>query len=48
ASPAVIRLTNYELTFRMHTAAPDLIRIDNETAATRELHGVDNESTARL
>lgn len=41
-------MANYELTFRMQTAAMDLIRIDHEAAATRELHGVDKEPTARF
>ena len=42
------QLANYELAFRMQTAAPDLIRIDDETAATRELYGVDKEPTAKF
>lgn len=42
------QLANYELAFRMQTAAPDLIRIDDETAATRELYGVDREPTSKF
>lgn len=40
------QLSNYELAFRMQTAAPELIGIDNETAATHDLYGVDREPTA--
>ena len=42
------QLSNYELAFRMQTAAPELIRIDDETAAIRELYGVDKEPTSRF
>ncbi len=35
------QLANYELAFRMQSAAPDLIRIDDETTSIRELYGVD-------
>ncbi len=42
------QLANYELAFRMQTAAPDLIRVDDETAATRELYGIDQEPTSRF
>lgn len=42
------QLANYELAYRMQTAAPDLIQIDNETPATRALYGVDLEPTAKF
>lgn len=42
------QLANYELAYRMQTAAPDLIDIADESAATRELYGVDQEPTARF
>ncbi len=42
------QLANYELAFRMQTAAPDLIRIDDETAATLALYGVDKQPTSKF
>ena len=42
------QLANYELASRMQTAAPDLINIAGESAATRELYGVDKEPTAKF
>lgn len=42
------QLANYELAFRMQTAAPDLIRIDDETAVTRDLYGIDREPTSKF
>ena len=42
------QLANYELAYRMQTAAPDLIAIADESAATRELYGVDKEPTAKF
>jgi hypothetical protein len=42
------RIENYELAFRMQTAAPDLIDVNQETAETRELYGIDREPTARF
>jgi hypothetical protein len=42
------RIANYELAFRMQTAAPELIRIADEPAHVRELYGVDQEPTARF
>ena len=42
------QLANYELAFRMQTAAPDLIRIDDETTSIRELYGVDKEPTSKF
>lgn len=42
------RIANYELAFRMQTAAPELIDISQEPAAIRELYGVDQGPTARF
>jgi hypothetical protein len=42
------QLANYELAFRMQTAAPELIDISKESQATRELYGVDKEPTAKF
>jgi uncharacterized protein (DUF1501 family) len=42
------QLANYELAFRMQTAAPDLINLNQESAATRTLYGVDQEPTAKF
>ncbi|MBP87624.1 MAG: sulfatase [Planctomycetaceae bacterium] len=40
------RIANYELAFRMQSAAPDLIDLSQETQAIRELYGIDKEPTA--
>jgi hypothetical protein len=40
------RLASYELAFRMQVAAPELADLSKETAATRELYGVDQAKTA--
>jgi len=42
------RISNYELAYRMQTAAPNLIDLSPETRATRELYGIDHEPTARF
>jgi hypothetical protein len=42
------QLANYELAFRMQTAAPELIDISKESQSTRELYGVDKEPTAKF
>ncbi|MFP6766675.1 MAG: DUF1501 domain-containing protein [Planctomycetaceae bacterium] len=34
------RIANYELAFRMQTAAPELIDLSHETKATRDLYGI--------
>ncbi|MHC4892646.1 MAG: DUF1501 domain-containing protein, partial [Planctomycetota bacterium] len=36
-------IANYELAYRMQSAVPELMDIDGETAATRELYGLDDE-----
>ena len=42
------QLANYELAYRMQTAAPDLIDLAGESAATRELYGTEREPTAKF
>lgn len=42
------RIANYELAYRMQTAAPELMQIGDETAATRAAYGVDQEPTSRF
>jgi uncharacterized protein (DUF1501 family) len=42
------RIANYELAYRMQTAAPDMMDLADETEATRKLYGVDQEPTARF
>ncbi|MBC8354975.1 MAG: DUF1501 domain-containing protein [Planctomycetes bacterium] len=42
------RIANYELAFRMQTAAPELIDLSGETEATRKLYGIDDEPSARF
>lgn len=41
------RIASYELAFRMQAAAPEAIDLTGETAATRELYGLDQKETAR-
>jgi hypothetical protein len=40
------RIANYELAFRMQSAAPELIDLSQETQATRELYGIDEPATS--
>lgn len=40
------RLASYELAFRMQIAAPELADLSKETAATRQLYGLDDPKTA--
>ena len=40
------RISNYELAARMQTAVPDVLDINRETRHTRQLYGLDNETTA--
>jgi hypothetical protein len=40
------RLESFELAFRMQTEAPELLRLDGESAATRNLYGLDDPRTA--
>jgi hypothetical protein len=39
------RIASYELAFRMQSAAPELLDFSKETAATRALYGLDQETT---
>jgi hypothetical protein len=38
-------IANYELAFRMQSAVPELLDISGESAATRKMYGVDEETT---
>ncbi|MCH2124420.1 MAG: DUF1501 domain-containing protein [Pirellulaceae bacterium] len=42
------RIANYELAFRMQTAAPDLIDLGSESQTTRNLYGLDGEETKQF
>ena len=42
------RIANYELAFRMQSAAPELVDLAGETAATRGLYGLDTPPTERF
>jgi hypothetical protein len=39
------RMAAYELAYRMQAAAPELVDLSRETAATRRLYGLDDEKT---
>ncbi|HEV3021581.1 MAG TPA: DUF1501 domain-containing protein, partial [Pirellulales bacterium] len=41
------RIASYELAFRMQAAAPEAINLASETAATRDMYGLDDKHTAR-
>ncbi len=40
------RIESFELAFRMQTEAPELLKIDGESEATRNLYGLDDAETA--
>lgn len=42
------RIANYELAFRMQTAAPELIDLSTETKATHELYGIEGGPSERF
>jgi trigger factor len=42
------RLAQYELAYRMQTAAPELMDVSPESQATRDLYGLDHEPTAKF
>ncbi|MDE0864320.1 MAG: DUF1501 domain-containing protein, partial [Rubripirellula sp.] len=42
------RIESFELAFRMQTAAPEAMDLSQESAATRELYGLDDPSTANF
>ncbi|MCA9124332.1 MAG: DUF1501 domain-containing protein [Planctomycetaceae bacterium] len=39
------RIASYELAYRMQSAAPELVDLSHETAATLEMYGINNETT---
>ena len=42
------RIANYELAFRMQSAAPELIEISQEPRSVRDLYGIDQDRTSRF
>ena len=42
------RINNYELAFRMQTAAPEMMDLSGETAATRRLYGMEDKNSERF
>ncbi len=44
-SDLLARMRNYELAFRMQSAVPEAMDIERETAATREMYGLNNSIT---
>lgn len=42
------RLNSYELAWRMQTAAPEAVDLRSETAETRRLYGLDDETTRKF
>ena len=42
------QIENYELAFRMQTAAPDLVDTAKESEATRRLYGIDQKATEKF
>ncbi len=42
------RIESFELAFRMQTAAPEAMDLSQESAATRELYGLDDPATANF
>ncbi len=42
------RIESYELAFRMQQAAPEVVDLAQETAATRQLYGIDEQATAEF
>ncbi len=38
-------IANYELAYRMQSSVPQIMSVDDESAATRELYGIDTEPT---
>jgi hypothetical protein len=39
------RIRSYELAYRMQTAAPEVVQLDDESAATREMYGLSQPET---
>jgi Protein of unknown function (DUF1501) len=42
------RIAAYEMAFRLQTAAPELVDLEDETAQTKALYGLDNPQTANF
>ncbi len=42
------RIESYELAYRMQSAAPEAVDVDNESAATKKLYGMDEEITRKF
>src|SRR5690606_20697120 len=42
------RIKSYELAFRMQTAAPEVVRFDDETEATKEAYGLNQPETRKF
>lgn len=42
------RMKSYELAFRMQSAAPELVALEDETAETHRLYGLDRKETAEF
>ena len=42
------RIESYELAYRMQSAAPEAVDVDNESAATKKLYGMDEEITEKF
>ena len=47
-SALAARLNTYELAFRMQAAAPEAVDLSKETEATKQLYGMDSESTSKF
>ena len=47
-SELAARVASYELAFRMQAAAPEVVDVGGETAATRRLYGLDGKDTAEF
>jgi hypothetical protein len=42
------RIKSYELAFRMQLSVPEVVRIEDETEATQQLYGLDDQATATV
>jgi len=47
-SELLARIDSYELAFRMQTTGADVVDIDHESAATREMYGLNDKRTAEF
>ena len=46
-SELLARLNSYELAYRMQSAAPEAVALEQESEATKKLYGMDNPATAK-